>query len=139
PVQQAQYQAGSSPSGDAKRQEALEKLDLARLELRRANCKLARRLAEEAFKTGGAEQEATIVLRDVDAEEHNQRVLAAVRTFDAGVDSYLHGQFAQAASILGAVDLLLLPTTQQSRMREIMATREMQLPAGVASKTQLIG
>lgn len=136
PVDPVQYHVASSPAVDGKQKEALDKLDLARLELRRANCKLARTLAEEAFKLG-AEREATVVLRDIDAEEHNQRVLTAMRTFDAGVDAYIHGDFAQAASILGALDLVLLPVPQQQRLREIMSSREMLVPAGSGEKVVL--
>ena len=64
-------------------------------------------LAEDAFDPAyGVQKEAEVVLRDIDAEEHNQRLLAAQRTFDAGVDAYLHGEFKRAGSILANVDVL---------------------------------
>ncbi len=138
PIDPVQYQT-TSPIADGKRKEALDKLNLARLELRGGNSKVARRLAEDAYNIGGAEKEATVVLRDIDAEDHNQRVLATLRNFNAGADAYIHGQFAQAASILGALDLVLLPTQQQQRLREIMSTREMLMPSPRGEKMLLTG
>jgi type II secretory pathway component GspD/PulD (secretin) len=124
---QAQFQAKSSPAVDPKRQEGLDKLDRARLELRAASYASARKLAEDAWKGPyGVQKEAEAVLHDIGAEEYNQRLLDAQRTFDAGVDAYTHGEFPRAASILANVDIMLLPPAQQQRMREMMSTRELQ-------------
>ncbi len=129
PVAQADYQNPSNPVADAKHKEGLDKLERARLELRNGCCAVARKLAEDAFANAsyGVEKEAELVLHTIDAEEHNQRLLAAQRTFDAGVDAYTHGEFKRAAAILGSVELALLPPQQQQRLREIMSTRKLQV------------
>jgi type II secretory pathway component GspD/PulD (secretin) len=127
PAPAAQASAAQASPADAKHKEGLEKLELARRELSKGNCATARKLAEDSFDAHyGVQKEATAVLRDIDAEEHNQRLLAMQRTFDSGVEAYVHGQFKHALAILSSVDVALLAPHHQQRMREIMSTREMQ-------------
>jgi type II secretory pathway component GspD/PulD (secretin) len=131
PLTQAVYQAGSSPGADPRRKTGLDLLDKARLELKNGNCSASRKLAEEAFDPAfGVQKEAETVLRDIDAEEHAQRLLAAQRSFQAGMDAYVRGDYRRAGSIFANVEIRLLPAQQQDRLREIMATRELQ-PQGV--------
>lgn len=103
----------------------VEKLDKARLELRAGNTAGARRLAEDAFGYGVPE-EATALLKSIDAEEYNQTILASNRTADAGVDAYRRHDYRRAASILGAVDMKRLAPERQRHVREILASAEMQ-------------
>jgi type II secretory pathway component GspD/PulD (secretin) len=118
--------AFNSPAGDPKRQDGRDMLEKARLELKHGNPAGARKLAEQAYDpVYGVTNEATAVLRDIDAEEQNQRILAAQRSFDAGVDAFLRGNHKLASNIFVNIDLQLLPAQQQARLREIMATREM--------------
>jgi Flp pilus assembly secretin CpaC len=125
-VAHADFREPAGPAAQGKRKEGMDKLDLARLELRKGNYPMARKLAEGCFDAVyGVQQEAVVVLRDIDAEEHNQRLLAAQRTFEAGVDAYVHGDYKRAATILVGVDVVLLPPQLQQRMRDIMSTREM--------------
>jgi type II secretory pathway component GspD/PulD (secretin) len=125
---------GVAPAGgtaDPKRALALDKLDRARLELKAGNYTTARKLAEDAYDPScGTQKDAEMVLRDIDAEEHAQRLLAAQRSFQAGLDAYLRGDHQRALSIFASVDVHLLPPQQQQRLREVMATRELQ-PQGV--------
>jgi Flp pilus assembly secretin CpaC len=131
PLVQAGYQSNGGGVADAKHQAGVDKLEKSRLELKAGNYTTARRLAEEAFDPAyGVQKQAETVLRDIDAEEHNQRLLAADRTFQAGMEAYLQGQFKHAASILANVDIHLLPPQKQERLREIMSTREM-APTGI--------
>jgi type II secretory pathway component GspD/PulD (secretin) len=103
-----------------------ELLEKARLELRSGNTETARRLAVEAYSGPAAVRpEAEALLRSIDAEEFSQRVLEAKRSFDAGVGYFNRRDYAQAASILHAVDLTLLEPDKQARYREIMQTPEM--------------
>lgn len=126
PLAQAGFQAASTPAGDPKRQAGFDKLEKARLELKHGNSAGARKLAEDAFApVYGVQKEAETVLRDIDAEEHNQKMLETERSFNAGVDAYLHGDYKRAGSIFSNVDVQHLQAAQQQRLREIMATREM--------------
>jgi type II secretory pathway component GspD/PulD (secretin) len=112
----------------ARRQQAgMEKLNKSRLELRAGNYGLARKMAEEALEPAfGVQGEAEMVLRSIYAEEENQRVLAARRTFDAGADAYSHGNFTQAMNLFAALDPKLLPPDAQARLRELVGSKEMQ-------------
>jgi hypothetical protein len=102
-------------------------LEKARLELRRGETANARRLAEEAFSGPyNLRGEAEAVLRSVDAEEFNQRVLVARKSFDAGASAYQRREYAQAGSILRGVDVNLLEPERQGKYRELMQMRELQ-------------
>jgi type II secretory pathway component GspD/PulD (secretin) len=148
-VQQAMGTTGGTPNAvvqvghqvpvaavDPQRKEGLDKLDAARTELRKGNYTTARKLAEDAFDARyGVQKEATTVLRDLDAEEHNQRRVAAGRTFESGVDNYLRGRFKEALAIFSSLDLAMLDPGQQARLRELMSSRELQtLPTHQDSK-----
>lgn len=105
----------------------LDKLDKARLELKAGNTPVARKLAEEAFQGSyGLQDEALKMLRSIDAEEQNQTILAANRNAEAGLEAYRRRDFRLAAGILKNVDIRLLEPQHAGRIREIMATREMQ-------------
>jgi type II secretory pathway component GspD/PulD (secretin)/tetratricopeptide (TPR) repeat protein len=102
-------------------------LEQARMELRKGETTTARRLAEEAFTgpygvQGGAEK----LLRSIDAEEFNQKVLANNRAFDAGVAAYQRKDYAQASTILRGLDRQLLQPDKQGRLKELMLTPELQ-------------
>jgi type II secretory pathway component GspD/PulD (secretin) len=104
-----------------------EKLDNARLELRAGNLAIARRLAEDAFHPQyGVQEEAAMVLRSIDADEHNHRVNIANRNADAGMEAYNRRDFRQAATIFQGIDMRLLQADKARRIGELMATPQMQ-------------
>ncbi len=105
----------------------MEKLDKARLELTAGNLPLARRLAEEGFNPQyGIQEEAAMVLRSIDADEHNHQVNMANRNADAGIEAYYRRDYRQAAGIFNAIDLKLVQSDKAKRIGEIMNLREMQ-------------
>ncbi|HEY1379292.1 MAG TPA: hypothetical protein VGF55_20990 [Gemmataceae bacterium] len=98
-------------------------LNKARLELKRGQCEAARQLASEVYNGQYQLQaEAAQVLRSVDAEEHNQRVLAANRNFDAGVAAYRGKDYGQATAIFNQVDVSLLAEQKKAQFKEVMAS-----------------
>lgn len=114
-----------------------ELLEKARLELKNGNTPMARRLAEEAFNPAfGLQAQAAALIRSIDAEEHNQRILAANRNADAGFDAYARKDFKYAANIFANLDLRLLHPEKAKRIGEIMNTPEMQ--PGERDKIQLV-
>jgi type II secretory pathway component GspD/PulD (secretin) len=107
-------------------------LDKARLELQRGQTSIARQLAEAAYDGKyGVQAEATELLRSIDAEEFNQRMLVANRNFDTGLTAYYRKDYTQAAAIWGTIDAHLLNPDKQSRLKELMMKPEMQ-PTAVA-------
>src|SRR5205823_6612258 len=110
--------------GSKERGETL--LSQARLELRRGETGTARRLAEEAFSGNyGVQADAEKLLRSIDVEEFNQKVLTVQRSFDAGVAAYQRKEYAQAAIILRSVDKQMLPPDKQLRLKELMLAPEL--------------
>jgi type II secretory pathway component GspD/PulD (secretin) len=108
--------------------EGQAKLEKARMELRSGQCELARQIATEIFNGPyGMQTEAAQVLRSIDVEEHNQRVLAANRGYDAAVVAYRNRDFAQAIAIFGQVDGNLLAADKKSQMKEAIVTSQKQL------------
>jgi type II secretory pathway component GspD/PulD (secretin) len=103
-----------------------------RLELQKGDTIMARRLAEEAFtKCPEVRSDAEALMRSIDAEEFNQRMLIANRSFDAGLSAFYRKEYVQAAAILRTVDPQLLRADRQGKMREIMNRPEMQ-PSALA-------
>jgi type II secretory pathway component GspD/PulD (secretin)/tetratricopeptide (TPR) repeat protein len=99
----------------------------ARLELRSGRTEVARRLAEEAMRGNpGVKVEAAAILRDISNEEYNQRMLAAGRTFEAGVQAFNRRDYGGASSIFRTIDVQLLEPSKQARLKEIMQVPEMQ-------------
>lgn len=112
--------AVASAQGMIQGQAILEK---ARLELRRGSCEMARQLATEVFNGQfGMQAEATQVLRSIDVEEHNQRVLSANRNYDAALSAYRTKDFEQSLAIFKQVDANLLPLDKKAQMKEVMVT-----------------
>jgi type II secretory pathway component GspD/PulD (secretin)/tetratricopeptide (TPR) repeat protein len=147
-IAQMQYQGKDAPhlpgtaapavarSGDhattGTQQHGRELLDQARMELRAGQNGNARRLAEAAFSGPyGVQEEAAQVLRSIDAEEFNQRMLAANRSYDAAMEAYDRHQYPQAASMLRSVDAHLLTPDKQARLKEVMLMPGMQPTAVV--------
>jgi Flp pilus assembly secretin CpaC len=127
------------------RQIGLEKLDKARLEIRAGNYPLARRIAEEAFNPAyGVQQEASNVLRTIDAEEHLVQVTTAQKNFDAGMEAYLRKDYGRAQKIWEVVDMKLLNPDKRRQLSEMLAMPEVRgsgvvqtghsVPAGQVAK-----
>jgi type II secretory pathway component GspD/PulD (secretin)/tetratricopeptide (TPR) repeat protein len=97
-------------------------LDKARLEIKRGQSETARQLASEVYNGPyGLQAEAAQVLGTIDVEEHNQRVLAANRNYDAGYAAYRGKDYAQALAIFGQVDASLLAQEKKGQLRTVMA------------------
>jgi type II secretory pathway component GspD/PulD (secretin) len=102
-------------------------LDKARLELRHGETETARRLAVQASEPQyGVRDEALAVLRSIDTEEFNQKRLRANRTFDAAWSAYVRRDYPHSAGMIAAIDTQLLDEPRQVRLRDMMATPEMQ-------------
>jgi type II secretory pathway component GspD/PulD (secretin) len=114
-------------------QHGLNLLDQSRRELRAGQSKMARTLAVEAFNPKyGVQNEAAAVLRSIDAEEFNQKMLAANRAADAVFAAYYRRDFGQARAILAGVDARMLSPDRQGRLKEIMQTTDMNPPSAQA-------
>src|SRR5262249_8547547 len=87
----------------------------------------ARRLAEEACQPQyGVHDEAVALLRSIDTEEFNQRRLQTMRKFDAAWSAFVRHDFTYASNMIGTIDTRLLDGGRQSKLRDMMATAEMQ-------------
>jgi len=137
-VQQVQASAGVGPPPalpgaapqapiDPNQQLGRDKLAKALDELRAGNTHTARRLAEEAFDAKyGMQKEAVAMLNSIDAEEHNQSILAAHNNALAALEAYKRKDYRIAQNILSRVDPRLLNPQMQNVVRELSASREMQ-------------
>jgi len=107
-------------------------LDKARRELKAGNTSAARQLAVTAFDAKyGVQKDAEAVLREIDIEEHNQKILESHRNADAAIAAYKRRDFVRARAILAGVDVRLLNENMQNFVREMAASTEMG-PTGVA-------
>jgi type II secretory pathway component GspD/PulD (secretin) len=110
-------------------------LDKARIELRRGESATARRIAEEVYcGPYGLQTEAMALLRSIDVEEFNQKMLAANRAFDAGHSAFLRQDYGQAQLILKQIDPRMLKPEKYERLKEIMNTPQMQPTALAQAK-----
>ncbi len=100
-------------------------LDQARMELRSGQTANARHLAEEAIKLGAGEV-GLAVLRTIDLEDEEQAKLRANRTFDEVTQAYRLRDYRRASLMLAAIDTPKLDGRRQARLREMLATPEMQ-------------
>ena len=93
----------------------------AQMELRAGQLANARRLANEAFSPNlGVQNEAAQLLRAIDTEEFNQKVLVAGRTFDAAVSAYNRHEIAQAQAMFKTIDAHLLSPDKQARLSDYL-------------------
>ncbi len=108
----------------------LEKLDKARAEIKAGNYTIARRLAEDAFNpVYGVAQDAAMVLRTIDAEEHQHQINTAQRNFDAGLEAFHRKDFRRAAQLWDAVDVRMLPLDKRRQLAELMQDMRSGMPA----------
>jgi type II secretory pathway component GspD/PulD (secretin) len=102
-------------------------LNQARMELRNGDTAAARRFAEDACKPQyGVRDEAVAILRSIDTEEFNQRRLRAIRTFDAAWSAFVRADYAHSGNMIAAIDTRMLDEARQAKLRDMMATPEMQ-------------
>ncbi len=114
-----------TPSTGLGSQNAMQLLDQARMELRSGQTANARHFAEEAVKLGAGEA-GLAVLRSIDAEDDAQNRRRTYRTFDEVVLSYQNRDYRRASLILASVDTTKLDERRRGRLREMLATPEMQ-------------
>jgi type II secretory pathway component GspD/PulD (secretin) len=105
----------------------------ARLELRNGETHQARKLVEMVLMGPNGESdpygvaaEAKAVLNSIEAEEANQHVLEARRTFDAAERAFNNHDFAFAVGIIDHLDAALLDGKRKERLGQIMNTPQMQ-------------
>src|SRR5207237_8578751 len=107
-----------SANGMVQGQSVLEK---ARMELKRGQTEAARQLATQVYNGPfGLQSEAAQVLRSIDVEEHNQRVLVANRSYDAGMTAFRAKDYTQATAIFRQVDGNLLAAEKKQQFREVL-------------------
>jgi len=125
-------QSIAAPGMASQQQQGQKLLNDSRMELRAGQTSNARRLAEEAFSPQfGVQNEATQLLRSIDAEEYNQKILAADHAFDAGQAAFQRREYNQAGTMFRTIDPHLLSTDKQARLKEYMLTPELQ-PSAIA-------
>jgi type II secretory pathway component GspD/PulD (secretin) len=130
-VAQMQHES-AAPAVATAQQHGVDLLKQARMELRAGQTGNARRLAESAFSGPyGVQEEAAQVLRSVDAEEFNQRVLAANHTFDAAMEAVHRQEYSHAATMLRSIDPPLLTDEKRAQLKEAMLMPGMQPTAVV--------
>jgi type II secretory pathway component GspD/PulD (secretin) len=121
---------GTMPTGPAAegKPDGRRLLDDARQELRRGQTGPARRMAEMAMEdpAPGVRKEAEELIRSIDAEEVQQKLLAMERNADALRDAYNHGDYRQAATIARTLDWRQLSDKNRARLKEIMSMPAMQ-------------
>ena len=128
PVMPAQNEVPpAAPPGESAKQAGPDLLDRARMELKRGELEIARKLAVEAYNGPyGLKEQADALLHSIDAEEFNQKILMANRSFDAGMSAYVRKDYSQAATILRSLDVALLTKEKQGKLKELMLTPAMQ-------------
>src|SRR5207253_1539001 len=109
------------------RKKALERLQQARIELSYGKTAQARKMAQELHRAEyGIQEEVFALLRSISAEEYNQQILEAKRTFDAGRDAFVRKDYRMARATFENIDPRMLPEAYQARLRDFMSTKEMQ-------------
>jgi type II secretory pathway component GspD/PulD (secretin) len=125
-------------------QEGREKLQHALNELAADNPAGARRIAEQLFNPKyKLHAEAQRLMHSIDAVEYSRGVIEAKRNFETGMDAFLAKKYSQALAIFQQINPQFLPQQYAGRLRDVMATREMQPPpvrsAGVKENRPLKG
>ncbi len=104
-----------------------EMLEKARLELRSGQLLAARKLAVEAYQGNfGVKEEAASVLRSIDIEDVNQKMLESRRTFDAALSAYNRKEYEQSKTMISTLIEKNLDKDRQQKLKEILMTAEMQ-------------
>ena len=102
-------------------------LEKSRLELRSGQLVAARKLAVEAYQGAyGVKEEAASVLRSIDIEDVNQKMLETRRTFDAALSAYNRKDFEQSKTMISTLTEKNLDKERQQKLKEILMTAEMQ-------------
>lgn len=102
-------------------------LEKSRLELRSGQLVAARKLAVEAYQgTYGVKEEAASVLRSIDIEDVNQKMLETRRTFDAALSAYNRKDYEQSKTMISTLTEKNLDKDRQQKLKEILMTAEMQ-------------
>jgi type II secretory pathway component GspD/PulD (secretin) len=127
PVQPASATATKGPADTGR-----DMLEKARLELRAGNTDASRRLVVEVLAGPyGLQAEAQSLLRNIDTEEYNQRILAANRAYEAASMAYLNKEYDQALGIFLQIDGTLLSSDKRNRMKDMMQVAGAQPAANV--------
>ncbi len=102
-------------------------LEKSRLELRSGQLVAARKLAIEAYQGPfNIKEEAASVLRSIDIEDVNQKMLETRRAFDAALSAYNRKEYDQAKNLVSTLVEKNLDKERQQKLKEILMTAEMQ-------------
>ncbi|NBR04624.1 MAG: hypothetical protein EBT92_02525 [Planctomycetes bacterium] len=102
-------------------------LEKSRLELRSGQLVAARKLAVEAYQGAyGVKEEAASVLRSIDIEDVNQKMLETRRAFDAALSAYNRKDYEQSKIMISTLTEKNLDKERQQKLKEILMTAEMQ-------------
>jgi type II secretory pathway component GspD/PulD (secretin) len=127
PIAPVQHQEPVATASDSMRQQGENLLMQARRELRAGQTATARKYAEAAYDPRyGVQEQAGQVLRSIDTEEFNQKLLTTNRAYEAGLAAFYRREYPQASTILGSLDKAMLTQDKRDRLRDIMMTPEMQ-------------
>jgi len=113
-----------------------EMLNAARMELRRGDTEMAKRITIDAMSGPfGVQNDGQALLRTIEAEEYTQRRASSVRSYGAAMTAYQNRNFRESLGILKQIDPTMLPIEKQSQYKEIVsnATREIELASRPAN------
>ncbi len=98
-------------------------LDQAAIEFRAGDLETAAKLALQAHNAGGPKdkEEATDLLRSIDAERYAQKKLGAVRSFEAAQTSVKNHDYSHALGVLVLIDVNFLPPEAKTKHSELIA------------------
>ncbi|HEV3143759.1 MAG TPA: hypothetical protein VGZ47_07750 [Gemmataceae bacterium] len=114
-------QPAPAPVLPSKAQSGKQMLENAQVELSHGNLETARRLAEEVFAGPyDLRQEASGVLRSIEASSYNQKILAANQAYEAGMAEFNAGHYSQANSIFLQIDATMLTDSKRHIMKDKM-------------------
>lgn len=112
----------------------LELLKKAELELKRGEMEAARRLAIEAHAGPyNVQQQAMAMLRTIDAEDHAQRKMQALRTYENAMTEFRAHNYKQALAMFQLIDVTMLPAGKQESVKEMMLAAQRNLQRDTAS------
>ncbi len=96
-------------------------LDQAAIEYRNGDLDTAAKLSLQAHNIGGVKDEATDLLRSIDAERLAQKQLNATRSFDAANEALKNKDYNHALGVLVLIDPNLLTPELKTRHAELIA------------------
>ena len=113
-------------------------LDQAAFEFSRGDLDMATKLAQQAFNRGDVQNEASGLLRSIDAERLAQKKLGAVKSYEAAQTAMKTRNYDHAMGVLTLIDPQLLPDDMKKHREDLIATCRAELDK-LGSGTTLAG